>query len=60
MPLSPSHRISLMKEIAGRLGKEDWPLLDATLMQFSLPYSNEWQGTKEAYVLRMVEKATDH
>lgn len=59
MPLSPSQRISLMKEIAGRLGKEDWPLLDATLKQFSLPYSNEWQGTKEAYVLRMVEEATD-
>lgn len=59
MPLSPSQRILLIKEIAGRLGKEDWSLNDVTLKQFSLPWSNQWQGTKEAYVLRMVEEAAD-
>jgi len=48
-----------MKEIATRLGFEDWPLIDVTLKQFSLPWSNEWQGTKDAYVLHMVEEAGD-
>lgn len=60
MPLSPSQRISLKKEIATRLAKEEWPLVDATLKEFSLPWSNEWPGgEKIAYVLRMLEDASD-
>jgi len=35
------------------------PLIDVTLKQFSLPWSDEWRGTKDAYVLRMVEDAPD-
>lgn len=31
MPLSPSQRILLMKEIAARLSWEEWPLIDVTL-----------------------------
>lgn len=59
MPLSPSQRVLLMKEIVTRLGTEDWPLIDVTLKQFSLPWSDDWHGTKDAYVLRMVEEAPD-
>ncbi len=59
MQLSPSQRILLMKEIAGRLATEEWPLIDVTLKQFSLPWSNEWQGTKEAYLLHMIDEAPD-
>jgi hypothetical protein len=59
MPLSPSQRIFLIKEIATRLGSEDWPLIDVTLKQFSLPWSDEWQGEKSAYVLHMGEEADD-
>lgn len=59
MPLSPSQRIALIKEIAGRLATEEWPLIDVTLKQFSLPWSDEWRGTTEAYVLHMVEEAPD-
>lgn len=59
MPLSPSQRILLMKEIAARLSSEEWPLIDVTLKQFSLPWSDEWRGTKDAYVLHMVEDAAD-
>lgn len=59
MPLPPSHRISLIKEIAKRLGKEDYSLIDLTLKQFSLPSSDTWSGTKESYVLEMVEGAPD-
>jgi hypothetical protein len=59
MPLSPSQRILLMKEISARLANESWPLIDVTLKQFSLPWADQWQGEKDAYVLHMVEEATD-
>jgi nucleoside 2-deoxyribosyltransferase len=59
MPLSPSQRIALIKEISGRLGTEDWPLVDLTLKQFSLPWSEQWNGTRESYVLHMIEEASD-
>lgn len=59
MPLTPSERITLLKEISGRLSTEDWALLDLTLSQFSLPSSDQWTDTKPAYVMKMVEKASD-
>src|SRR5688572_16507705 len=59
MPLSPSQRIALMREIGGRLGEEEWPLIDVTLKQFSLPWTDDWQGEKDAYVLHMIEDAPD-
>lgn len=48
-----------MREIAARLGTEDYSLIDVTLRQFSLPVSDEWSGGKDAYVLRMIERADD-
>ena len=59
MPLSPSQRVALIKEIAGRLAMEDWPLIDVTLKQFSLQWSDDWPGSKDTYVLTMIEKAPD-
>ena len=59
MPLSPSQRVGLMKEIAIRLVAEEWPLIDVTLKQFSLPWSDQWSGTKDGYVLAMIEAAPD-
>ena len=59
MALTPSQRITLIKEIAARLQSEDWPLIDITLKQFSFPWSDEWRGTKEAYVLQMVSDGDD-
>src|ERR1041384_1587955 len=60
MPLSPSQRIELIKEITGRLATEDWPLIDVTLKQFSLPWSNSWGGdSKDAYVIQMIQDASD-
>jgi nucleoside 2-deoxyribosyltransferase len=59
MALTPSQRISLLKEISQRLANEDWPLIDVTLKQFGLPWSDEWRGTKDAYVLQMIEGGAD-
>lgn len=59
MSLNPSQRITLMKEIAGRLSSEDWPLIDVTLKQFGFPWSDEWRGTKDAYILQMISESED-
>lgn len=41
------------------MSAEDYELIDLTLKQFSLPWSDQWSGSKEAYVLRMIEEADD-
>jgi nucleoside 2-deoxyribosyltransferase len=59
MALSPSQRVTLIKEIASRLSEEHWPLIDTTLRAFLLPTSDEWNGQAFGYVLQMVDKASD-
>jgi hypothetical protein len=59
MALSPSQRLLLMKEIAQRLSSESWALIDLTLKQFALPWSDEWGGDSNAYVLAMITKSSD-
>jgi hypothetical protein len=59
MSLSPSQRVSLIKVIAERLGKENWSLIDVTLSQFSADTSDSWVGSAESYVLQMVQQAPD-
>jgi nucleoside 2-deoxyribosyltransferase len=59
MALTPSQRASLIKEIAERLSAEDWPLIDMTLKQFSLPWSQTWSGTEKSYILEMIGDASD-
>jgi len=48
-----------MKESAKRLGTEEWPFIDATLKVFSLPTLDTWNGTTNAYVLKMLEESSD-
>jgi TIR domain len=59
MTLTPSQRVTLLKEIATRLEGESWPLIDVTLSQFSLPTGSEWNGGKDSYVLQMAKDAGD-
>ena len=59
MFLSPSQRISLIKEITKRLSAESWSIIDLTLKQFTLPWTDEWSGSSDRYVLAMIEKASD-
>ena len=58
--LTPSERINAIQEIASRLSKEEWPLIDLTLKQFSLPWANEWSGEKLGYVIEMVSDADNN
>lgn len=57
--LSPSKRITLLKEISDRLQVEDWPLIDITLNQFGLHTSERWNGNERSYVLEMSQDAPD-
>jgi TIR domain len=57
MPLTPSERATLVKEIGKRLAAEDWPFIDATLQAFSLPTSDMWNGSSVSYVLQALTNA---
>lgn len=59
MALTPSQRITLIKEVVGRMVDEDWPLIDLTLSEFGLPTTDTWSGSKEAYLFQHVTGATD-
>ncbi|MEI9968743.1 MAG: toll/interleukin-1 receptor domain-containing protein [Terracidiphilus sp.] len=59
MSLSTSQRVSLIKEISQRLGGESWALIDLTLSQFGLPVSDSWSGDNSAYILKMIQNASD-
>src|SRR5258706_11856824 len=59
MALTPSKRVTLIKEIGSRLSGEEWPLIDVTLKQFGLPWSDDWRGSKDSYLYEMVQGAND-
>lgn len=57
--MHPSERIKHIKEISKELSKEEWSLLDLTLKQFGLPWTDQWSGDKENYVIEMLSTADD-
>jgi TIR domain len=57
--LTPTQRVTLLREISARLAMEEWPLIDVTLTQFKLPTSDQWASDKNAYILRMTMDAPD-
>ncbi|MEW8381622.1 MAG: toll/interleukin-1 receptor domain-containing protein [Candidatus Thiodiazotropha taylori] len=57
--MHPSERIKHIKEISKELSKEEWSLLDLTLKQFGLPWTDQWSGDKENYVIEMLSAAED-
>jgi hypothetical protein len=59
MALTPSQRVTLVKQISDRLADEEWPLIDLTLKEFGLPTTDTWSGTKEAYLIEHVAGASD-
>ena len=60
MSLSPSQRVHVISEIARRLGNEEWSLIDLTLRQFRLEWTDDWHGNDRAsYVIAMIDRADD-
>ena len=60
MTLSPSDRVSIISEIGRRLGTAEWPLIDMTLRQFRLPWTDKWDGDdRRVYVMKMIEDGDD-
>ncbi len=58
--LTASQRVRLIAEIGRRLGGEDWGLIDLTLRQFGLPWTDNWSGTgRMVYVVEMIDQAPD-
>jgi TIR domain-containing protein len=58
--MHPSERIKHIKEISKELAKEDWSLLDLTLKQFGLPWTDQWSGgDKDVYLIEMLSEAED-
>jgi hypothetical protein len=58
MPLKPSERATLVKEIGKRLATEERPLIDATFEAFSLP-TLEWEGSDLSYTLYCLREASE-
>jgi nucleoside 2-deoxyribosyltransferase len=59
MSLTPSQRISLLKVISERLGKESWQFIDATLKQFGVLTPHPWDGSASDYLVLTVQNAKD-
>jgi signal recognition particle subunit SEC65 len=57
--MHPSERIKHIREISKELSKEEWSLLDLTLKQFGLPWTDQWSGDKESYVIEMISAVND-
>jgi hypothetical protein len=57
--MNPSERIKLIRDISSALGQENWSLIDLTLKQFGLPYTDNWNGSgEENYVTDMISDAS--
>lgn len=59
MALTPSQRVTLIKQISSRLADEEWPLIDLTLKEFGLPITDTWSESKESYLVKHVAEAND-
>jgi len=57
--MTPSERINYIKGIAESLAGEEWHLIDLTLKQFDLPWSETWNGEKDGYVIEMLAGAAN-
>jgi len=58
--MNPSERIELITSIADRLAVEEWSLIDLTLRQFGLPWTDDWDGNdRPGYVTQMIEGADE-
>lgn len=59
MPLSPSERVHLIRDIASRFDNDDWQAIDMILNQFGIPTPNGWNDSKSRYVMSTIQQAPD-
>ena len=60
MTLTPSDRVRIISEIGRRLGASEWTLIDLTLRQFGLPWTDDWRGDgRDNYVMSMIQDGPD-
>lgn len=58
--MTPSERITLLKQIANELQKEEsWSLIDLTLKQFGIPTLENFSGNQFEYILQQIQFAED-
>lgn len=57
--MKPSDRIKIISEIANILAPADYSLIDLTLRQFGLPWTETWSEDKVGYVVEMIQTADD-
>jgi hypothetical protein len=57
--MKPSDRIKIISEIANSLAPADYSLIDLTLRQFGLSWTEQWHGNKIGYVVEMIQTADD-
>lgn len=56
--MTPSKRIKLISDIADKFAAEEWSIIDLTLRQFKLPWTDQWNGSdKHDYIVSMTEEA---
>ena len=54
-----TERAGLLLSIVERLAQDDWPTIDLIVGQFEGRRSDEWQGSKAAYIGWSLEGITD-
>jgi len=58
--MTPSERIKLISDIADKFAEEEWSIIDLTLRQFKLPWTEQWSGSdRNGYIVAMIEEADD-
>lgn len=58
--LSPSQRVTLIREISRRLSSDEWTFIDVALKNFGFPcYAEGWNGEKLDYVASMISEGHD-
>lgn len=59
MSLTSSDCIAIITGAARLLSAEEWSLIDLTLKEFHLPWTDNWSGDKNSYVIEMLTDASD-
>lgn len=57
--MKPSDRIRIISEIARSLDSYEYSLIDLTLRQFGLPWTDQWHGDKTSYIIEMIQEGDD-